>query len=104
MAFLWRTGCLTHWCGHGTFRRHCFGLPRHFWRQAYFLTPIINGGKDSKFQKLGVDILWVALIIVCVGSFIAQFFALKHIMPAHLNFWFRHQGYEFIDLGRFCRF
>ena len=78
-----------------------FWIATAFLAAGLFLTPIINGGKDPKFQKLGVDNLWVALIIVCVGSFIAQFFALKHIMPAHLNFWFGHQGYEFIDLGRF---
>nr|WP_241878162.1 hypothetical protein [Psychrobacter sp. PraFG1]UNK04591.1 hypothetical protein MN210_09980 [Psychrobacter sp. PraFG1] len=66
-----------------------------------FLTPIINGGKDPKFQKLGVDVLWVALIIVCVGSFISQYFSIAEIMPAKYNFWFGHQGYEFIDLGRF---
>lgn len=78
-----------------------FWIATAFLAAGLFLTPIINGGKDPKFQKLGVDILWVALIIVCVGSFISQFFALKHIMPANLNFWFGHQGYEFIDLGRF---
>ena len=66
-----------------------------------FVTPIIHGGKDPKYQKLGVDLLWVALIIVVVGSYIGQYLAIAHIMPAHLNFWFGHQGYEFIDLGRF---
>src|SRR5690606_32477717 len=33
--------------------------------------------------------------------FISQYFAIAGIMPAKYNFWFGHQGYEFIDLGRF---
>ncbi|OOR91679.1 nitric oxide reductase large subunit [Moraxella caviae] len=78
-----------------------FWVATGFLAAGLFLTPIINGGKDPKFQKLGVDILWVALVIVCVGSFVSQYFALAHKMPAELNFWFGHQGYEFIDLGRF---
>ena len=28
-------------------------------------------------------------------------FALTHIIPPELNFWFGHQGYEYLDLGRF---
>jgi len=78
-----------------------FWIATAFLMAGLFLTPIINGGKDPKFQKLGVDVLWVALIIVCVGSFISQYLAIAEILPAKYNFWFGHQGYEFIDLGRF---
>ncbi|MBP0644296.1 hypothetical protein J8J17_21100, partial [Mycobacterium tuberculosis] len=46
-------------------------------------------------------VLWVALIIVCLGSFAGQYMAIHQIMPDNLNFWFGHQGYEFIDIGRF---
>ena len=65
-----------------------------------FLAPYINGGKDPKGQKLGVDLLFWALVIVVVGSFTGNYFALAHQMPAHLNFWLGHQGYEYVDLGR----
>ncbi|MFC0819943.1 nitric-oxide reductase large subunit [Moraxella marmotae] len=78
-----------------------FWIATAFLAAGLFLTPIINGGKDPKFQKLGVDILWVALIIVCVGSFISQYLAIAQVLPANLNFWFGHQGYEYVDLGRF---
>ncbi|MDF0490085.1 nitric-oxide reductase large subunit [Sphingomonas sp. H39-1-10] len=64
-----------------------------------FLAPVINGG-DPKYQKLGVDILFWALILVVAGSFIGNFLALSHALPANLSFWFGHQGYEFLDLGR----
>ncbi|OXL18102.1 nitric-oxide reductase large subunit [Psychrobacter sp. DAB_AL32B] len=78
-----------------------FWIATAFLTAGLFLTPFINGGKDPKYQKLGVDILWFALIIVVVGSFVSQYFAIAGIMPAKYNFWFGHQGYEFIDLGRF---
>ena len=78
-----------------------FWIATAFLAAGLFLAPIINGGKDPKGQKLGVDLLFWALVIVVVGSFTGNYFALAHQMPAHLNFWFGHQGYEFIDLGRF---
>ena len=76
-------------------------LDRHRFPCGWFiLAPIINGGKDPKFQKLGVDILFWALVAVVVGSFIGNYLAIAHIMPANLNFWLGHQGYEYVDLGR----
>ncbi len=65
-----------------------------------FLAPVINGGKDPKGQKLGVDLLFGALLIVTVGSFAGNYIAIAGDMPAHLNFWLGHQGYEYLDLGR----
>lgn len=65
-----------------------------------FMAPVINGGKDPKYQKLGVDILFWALIVVVVGSFVGNYLAIAQVMPVDLNFWLGHQGYEFLDLGR----
>ncbi len=78
-----------------------FWIATGFLAAGLFLAPIINGGKDPKYQKLGVDILFWALIAVVVGSFAGNFFAINQIMPAKLSFWFGHQGYEYVDLGRF---
>ena len=78
-----------------------FWIATAFLAAGLFLAPIINGGKDPKWQKLGVDILFWALVAVVLGSFTGNYLALAHHIPAHLNFWFGHQGYEFIDLGRF---
>ena len=64
-----------------------------------FLAPLINGG-DPKYQKLGVDLLFWALILVVAGSFIGNYLTIAQVMPEGLNFWLGHQGYEFIDLGR----
>jgi len=77
-----------------------FWIATGFLAAGLFLAPIINGGKDPKFQKLGVDVLFVALLIVTVGSFVGNYLAIAQIMPPQLNFWLGHQGYEYIDLGR----
>ncbi len=77
-----------------------FWIATGFLAAGLFLVPIINGGKDPKYQKLGVDILFWALIAVVVGSFTGNFLAIAHIMPPEWNFWLGHQGYEFVDLGR----
>ena len=43
-----------------------------------FLAPIINGGKDPKYQKLGVDILFWALVVLVVGSFAGTYLGVAH--------------------------
>jgi len=78
-----------------------FWIATGFLAAGLFLVPIINGGKDPKHQKLGVNVLFWALVVLVVGSFLGNFLAIKQILPANLNFWFGHQGYEYIDIGRF---
>ena len=77
-----------------------FWIATGFLAAGLFLAPIINGGKDPKFQKLGVDLLFYALLILVVGSFAGEYLAIANIMPINLSFWFGHQGYEYIELGR----
>jgi nitric oxide reductase subunit B len=64
-----------------------------------FIAPYICG-YEPKWQKLGVDLLFVALLIVVLGSMIGQWMSVMHMLPGDLWFWFGHQGYEYIDLGR----
>lgn len=78
-----------------------FWIATGFLAAGLFLAPIINGGKDPKYQKLGVDVLFWALVVLVAGSFAGNYFAIMHIMPAEYSFWFGHQGYEYIDIGRF---
>ncbi|WP_309681449.1 nitric-oxide reductase large subunit [Polaromonas sp.] len=77
-----------------------FWIATGFLAAGLFLAPLIHGGKDPKYQKLGVDILFWALVIVVVGSFVGNYLAIAQIMPPNLNFWLGHQGYEYVDLGR----
>lgn len=77
-----------------------FWIATGFLAAGLFLVPIINGGRDPKYQRLGVDVLFWALVAVVVGSFVGNYLAIAQIMPPELNFWLGHQGYEFVDLGR----
>ncbi|WP_220815759.1 nitric-oxide reductase large subunit [Pseudomonas paralcaligenes] len=77
-----------------------FWIATGFLAAGLFLAPLINGGKDPKYQKLGVDVLFWALVVVVLGSFVGNYLAIAQIMPAEWNFWLGHQGYEYVDLGR----
>lgn len=77
-----------------------FWIAVAFLAAGLFLAPIINGGKDPKYQKLGVDILFIALIIVTAGAFIGNWLAILQVIPPEFSFWLGHQGYEYLDLGR----
>ncbi len=65
-----------------------------------YYTPAISG-IEPKFQKLGVDILFGALLVIVVGSLAGQWFGVMQKLGLVQNFWFGHQGYEYVDLGRF---
>ena len=77
-----------------------FWIATGFLAAGLFLAPLINGGKDPKYQKLGVDVLFWALVLVVVGSFAGNYLAIRQVMPPEWNFWLGHQGYEYVDLGR----
>ena len=77
-----------------------FWIATGFLAAGLFLAPLIHGGKDPAYQKLGVDILFWALVVVVVGSFAGNYLAIAQIMPPEWNFWLGHQGYEYVDLGR----
>lgn len=78
-----------------------FWIATAFLAAGLFLAPIVNGGKDPKHQKLGVDILFGALLIVVFGSLTGEFLAVHQKLGLEFSFWFGHQGYEYVDLGRF---
>lgn len=78
-----------------------FWIATAFLAAGLFLAPIINGGKDPKFQLLGVNVLFGALLVVVFGSLIGEFLAIHQKIDLDLSFWFGHQGYEYTDLGRF---
>ncbi|MCF8308866.1 MAG: nitric-oxide reductase large subunit [Bacteroidales bacterium] len=65
-----------------------------------FFAPAISG-KEPKYQKLGVNVLFSALLVIVVGSLAGQWFGIMQKLNLVENFWFGHQGYEYVDLGRF---
>ncbi|ANO52746.1 nitric-oxide reductase large subunit [Woeseia oceani] len=66
-----------------------------------YVAPMISG-RDPKFQRFGVNFLFISLLIIVIGSFAGQWAAVHRFFnDLTLNFWFGHQGYEYVDLGRF---
>ncbi|MCK9421056.1 MAG: nitric-oxide reductase large subunit [Bacteroidales bacterium] len=65
-----------------------------------YLAPAVSG-KEPKFQAIGVNFLFIALLIIVVGSLIGQWYGVMQKLGLVQNFWLGHQGYEYVDLGRF---
>lgn len=65
-----------------------------------YLAPAVSG-IEPKFQRLGVNVLFACLLIIVGGSMAGQWFAIQQRLGLETNFWFGHQGYEYVDLGRF---
>jgi len=59
------------------------------------------GGAEPRFQRLGVNLLFGALLVVVLGSMAGQWLSVKQLLGSDtLWFYFGHSGYEYIDLGR----
>jgi nitric oxide reductase subunit B len=65
-----------------------------------YYAPAISG-IEPKFQRFGVNFLFIALLVIVVGSLAGQWFGVMQKLGYVQNFWFGHQGYEYVDLGRF---
>ncbi|HOB73028.1 MAG TPA: nitric-oxide reductase large subunit [Phycisphaerae bacterium] len=65
-----------------------------------FIAPAVSG-YEPKFQRAGVNFLFVCLLIIVVGSLFGQWLGVQQKLGFTSNFWFGHQGYEYVDLGRF---
>ena len=64
-----------------------------------YVAPAVSG-TEPKGQRLGVNLLFTALILVVVGSLAGEWMSIQHKL-GNLWFWFGTQGYEYVDLGRF---
>ncbi len=65
-----------------------------------YYAPAISGA-EPRFQKLGVNLLFGALLVIVVGSLLGQWMGVMQRLELVQNFWFGHQGYEYVELGRF---
>ncbi|MFT4561834.1 MAG: nitric oxide reductase subunit B [Gammaproteobacteria bacterium] len=66
-----------------------------------YFAPLLSG-HEPRFQRAGVNFLFYSLLLIVVGSFAGQWSAVNGLIEnLTINFWFGHQGYEYIDLGRF---
>jgi nitric oxide reductase subunit B len=65
-----------------------------------FMAPAVSG-REPRFQRLGVNVLYGALLVIVAGSMAGEWLAVQQRLGNVANFWFGHQGYEYVDLGRF---
>jgi nitric oxide reductase subunit B len=64
-----------------------------------FIGPLVSEHEPNG-QRLGVNILFVALLIVVVGSLTGEWLSIQNKLSDNASFYFGHQGYEYVDLGR----
>lgn len=62
-----------------------------------YVAPAVGG--EPRFQRLGVNVLFGALLVVAVGSLAGEWLSVKGYL-GEAWFWLGHSGYEYIDLGR----
>jgi nitric oxide reductase subunit B len=65
-----------------------------------YIGPAVSG-VEPKYQRLGVNVLFGALLVVVLGSMAGEWLSVMNVMHDDYWFWFGHSGYEYIDLGRF---
>ena len=65
-----------------------------------FVAPAVSG-YEPKWQRAGINFLFVCLLVIVVGSMAGEWFGVQQKLGLVANFWFGHQGYEYVDLGRF---
>jgi len=65
-----------------------------------FLAPAVSG-REPRFQRFGVNFLFTALLVIVAGSMIGEWLSVQQKLGNTASFWFGHQGYEYVDLGRF---
>ena len=64
-----------------------------------YVGPAVSG-HEPKFQRLGVNLLFGALVLVVGGSLAGEWLGIQQRL-GNMWFWFGSQGYEYVDLGRF---
>src|SRR5690606_25061996 len=64
-----------------------------------FIGPLVSD-HEPKGQALGVNVLFGALLVVVVGSLTGEWLSVQNKLSDEVSFYFGHQGYEYVDLGR----
>ena len=64
-----------------------------------FIGPLVSE-HEPKGQRLGVNVLFLALLLVVVGSLSGELLSIHNQLSDTVSFYLGHQGYEYVDLGR----
>ena len=65
-----------------------------------YVAPLLSG-HEPRFQKLGVNVLFWALILIVVGSTACGWLGTLQKRGVDFSFWIGNQGLEFTSMGRF---
>ncbi|MCC7012966.1 MAG: nitric-oxide reductase large subunit [Planctomycetes bacterium] len=76
-----------------------FWIATAFLATGLFFAPVI-GGREPAGQRLGVHLLLGALFLVVGGSLTGEYLSVARVIDGEASFWFGHQGYEYVELGR----
>ena len=64
-----------------------------------YISPLLSG-HEPKLQKLGVDVLFYALLFIVVGSTACGWLGTLQHLGSNYAFWIGNQGLEFTSMGR----
>ena len=64
-----------------------------------YIAPLLSG-KEPKYQKLGVNALFYALLLIVGGSTICGWLGTLQKLGFHFGFWWGAQGLEYTNMGR----
>ena len=64
-----------------------------------FIGPLVSG-QDPPGQRLGVNVLFLALVAIVAGSLTGEWLSIQNKLSDAASFLWGHQGYEYVDLGR----
>ncbi|ALF89558.1 MULTISPECIES: nitric-oxide reductase large subunit [Ralstonia solanacearum species complex] len=64
-----------------------------------YIAPLLSG-REPKLQKLGVDLLFWALIFIVVGSIVTGWLGTLQHRGVDFSFWLGNQGLEYTSMGR----
>lgn len=76
-----------------------FWIAKAWLAAGLFIGPLVSE-HEPLGQKLGVDVLFAALLLVVVGSLAEEWTSIHHKMSDIVSFYLGHPGYEYVDLGR----
>lgn len=57
------------------------------------------GGYEPKGQAKAINVLFVALVVIVIGSLTGEYLGVRQMM-GRFWFWFGNQGWEYLELGR----
>lgn len=64
-----------------------------------YIGPLVSG-VEPKFQRLGVNVLFLALLLIVAGSLTGEWMSIQNKLSDTQAFYWGHQGYEYVELGR----